>query len=129
MYIYGVALLAGCFIAGQITGELLGHLIGIDANTGGVGFAMLLLILANQWLHRKKRFTAEMEKGILFWSNLYIPVIIAMAAIQNVKAALSGGWVAILAGIVPVALCLALVPVISKIAGKKNDSAVTPVNQ
>ena len=120
MYIYGIAILAGCFIAGQITGELLGHLIGIDANTGGVGFAMLLLILVNQWMHKTKRFTAEMEKGILFWSNLYIPVIIAMAAIQNVKAALSSGLVAILAGIIPVAICLALVPLISKMAAKKN---------
>ena len=45
MVIYGVALLAGCMLAGTFIGELIGVLIGIDANVGGVGISMLLLIL------------------------------------------------------------------------------------
>jgi malonate transporter MadL subunit len=119
MLVYGVAVLAGCFIIGQIIGEVLGRLLGIDANVGGVGFAMLLLILVNQWMHKRKLFTAEMEKGILFWSNMYIPVIVAMAAIQNVKAALSSGMIAILAGTIPTVICFMLIPVIAKM-GKSN---------
>ena len=119
MLVYGVAVLAGCFIAGQIAGEVLGRLIGIDANIGGVGFAMLLLILVNQWMQKRKLFSAEMEKGVLFWSNMYIPVIVAMSAIQNVKAAVSGGMVAILAGIIPTVICFALIPAIVRISKKK----------
>ncbi len=115
MMIYGVAVLAGCFIAGQIIGETLGHLLHIDANVGGVGFAMVLLILVNQWMHKRKWFTPEMESGVLFWSNLYIPVIVAMSAIQNVKGAMSGGMVALLAGTIPTALCLIFVPLLSRI--------------
>jgi malonate transporter MadL subunit len=116
MLVYGVAVLAGCFITGQIIGEVLGRLLGIDANVGGVGFAMLLLILVNQWMHKRKLFTAEMEKGILFWSNMYIPVIVAMAAIQNVKAAVSSGMIAILAGIIPTVICFMLIPVIARMS-------------
>jgi malonate transporter MadL subunit len=119
MLVYGVAVLAGCFITGQIIGEVLGRLLGIDANVGGVGFAMLILILVNQWMHKRKLFSAEMEKGILFWSNMYIPVIVAMAAIQNVKAAVSSGMIAILAGIIPTVICFMLIPVIAKL-GKSN---------
>jgi malonate transporter MadL subunit len=119
MLVYGVAVLAGCFITGQIIGEVLGRLLGIDANVGGVGFAMLLLILVNQWMHKRKLFTAEMEKGILFWSNMYIPVIVAMAAIQNVKAAVSSGIIAVLAGIVPTVICFLLIPVIAKVGKSK----------
>ena len=116
MLVYGVAVLAGCFITGQLIGEVLGRLLGIDANVGGVGFAMLLLILVNQWMHKRKLFTAEMEKGILFWSNMYIPVIVAMAAIQNVKAAVSSGMIAILAGIIPTVICFMLIPIIAKMS-------------
>ena len=32
-------------LAGAFIGELIGQLIGIDANVGGVGISMLLLIL------------------------------------------------------------------------------------
>ncbi|MEC7413533.1 MAG: malonate transporter subunit MadL, partial [Pseudomonadota bacterium] len=46
MVIYGVGLLAACMLAGVILGDLLGQLIGVKANVGGVGIAMLLLIWA-----------------------------------------------------------------------------------
>lgn len=114
--IYGVALLAACYLIGQLIGEQLGALLGINANVGGVGFAMLILIGVNHWMHKQKWLTAEMEKGIGFWSNLYIPVIVAMSAIQNVRGALSEGHTALLLGIIPTALCLALIPLISKIS-------------
>ena len=44
MVIYGVALLAGCMMAGLVIGDLLGEMLSIDSNLGGVGIAMLLLI-------------------------------------------------------------------------------------
>ncbi len=114
MIIYGVAVLAACFLAGKVVGEYLGQLIGIDANVGGVGFSMILLILVTQWLRKVKGWNTQAEAGVLFWSNLYIPVIVAMSAIQNVKGALSSGMIAVLTGIIPTALCFLLVPWLSR---------------
>ncbi len=114
MLIRGVALLAGCFIVGQLVGETLGRLIGVDANIGGVGFAMLLLIFAQNWLEKRDQLHPEMESGILFWSKLYIPVIVAMSATQNVRVALSSGVVALLAGSIPMILCLLFIPLLTK---------------
>ena len=99
MIIRGVAILAGCYIIGQLIGETLGRILHIDANVGGVGFAMLLLILCNQWMEKNGLFTQDMEDGVMFWSKMYIPVIVAMSATQNVSAALSGGWIALLSGV------------------------------
>lgn len=117
--IYGVALLAACYLVGQTIGELLGRWLNINSNVGGVGFAMLLLILVNQWMHHRQWLTAEMEKGILFWSNLYIPVIVAMSSIQDVQAATAGGMVALFAGIIPVALCIMMLPLLMRIGNKE----------
>ncbi len=115
MLIKGVALLSGCFILGQLIGETLGRILHIDANVGGVGFAMILLILSQNYLEKRGLFNTEMESGVMFWSKMYIPVIVAMSAIQNVKVALSSGMVALLAGIIPVIICLATMPFISKL--------------
>lgn len=112
--IYGVAILAACFLVGKIAGELLGQLVGINANVGGVGFSMILLIFSMQWLQRVRGRDEQLESGVIFWSNLYIPVIVAMSAAQNVKGALSSGVVAVLAGIIPTAVCFLLVPLVSK---------------
>ena len=119
--IYGVALLAACYLVGQTIGELLGRWLNINSNVGGVGFAMLLLILVNQWMHQRKWLTVEMEKGILFWSNLYIPVIVAMSSIQDVKAATSGGLVALFAGVIPVALCIMMLPLLMRMGNKERQ--------
>lgn len=118
MQIYGVALLAGCFLLGKLLGSWLGNLIGIDGDVGGVGFAMLLLMLSSLYLRKKKWLLPESERGIWFWSSIYIPVVVAMAATQNVKAAFSGGWVAVVAGLGVTILSLFLVPLVAKI-GKR----------
>lgn len=115
MIIYGVAVLSACYLAGQLLGEALGKIIGVESNVGGVGFAMLLLILANDWMIKKGYLHADTEKGIQFWSQMYIPVIVAMSATQNVNAAVSAGLVAILAGILPTALAFAAIPVLSRL--------------
>ena len=119
MLVRGVALLSGCYILGQLVGETLGRWLHIDANVGGVGFAMILLILAQNELAKRSLFNKEMEDGVVFWSKMYIPVIVAMSAIQNVHHALSSGLVALLAGIIPVSVCVLLMPLISKLT--KNE--------
>ncbi len=118
MVIYGVALLAGCYLAGNIIGDVLGALLGVKANIGGVGFAMLLLIIISAWAQKKGLMKAPEEQGIKWWSAMYIPVVVAMSSIQNVAAALSGGVVAILSGILAVAVCFLLIPVL---AGKRKE--------
>ena len=43
--IYGVALLAGCMFLGSLVGNILGLITGLGSDIGGVGFAMLLLLI------------------------------------------------------------------------------------
>jgi malonate transporter MadL subunit len=121
MKIYGVALLAGCYLIGKLMGDWLGILLGFGGNVGGVGFAMALLILVNTWLKDRKAIATQTEEGILFWSAMYIPIVVAMSATQNVKAAITGGWVAVLVGIFATLACFLLVPSISRI-GKNSTS-------
>ena len=97
MVIYGVALLAGCMLVGLIIGDVLGQLLGISANLGGVGIAMLLLIFVTGYLKDRGKLPEATESGINFWNAMYIPIVVAMAASQNVAAAFSGGMVAIVA--------------------------------
>lgn len=121
MIIYGVALLAFCFLVGKLIGSFLGNCFGIEGDVGGVGFAMLLLMFINLYLKNKNWLKVETTQGILFWSSMYLPIIVAMAATQNVKAALSGGPVALVAGAVVTLTGFLLVPVISKIGRPKQD--------
>lgn len=125
MKIYGVAILAGCFLAGQILGYVIGFWIDIPGNMGGVAFAMFFLILLNERIRKQGRMEPETEKGILFWNAMYIPVVVAMSAIQNVRAALTGGWVAITVGVLATGFCLLLVPLISKLAVKNKPTQQT----
>jgi malonate transporter MadL subunit len=115
MVIYGTALLSGCLIAGVVAGQLLGYLVGVDKNIGGVGIAMLLLILISDRLQRSGRIQPPTRQGILFWSSMYIPIVVAMAASQDVLAAVKGGPIALIAGVTVVLISFALVPIISRI--------------
>ncbi|WP_029391189.1 malonate transporter subunit MadL [Streptomyces xiaopingdaonensis] len=115
MVLYGVAALAVCMLAGTLVGELLGIAVGVDANVGGVGFAMIMLVLAAHWLRGKGKFPEPTEQGVLFWSAMYIPIVVAMAATQDVAGAIAGGPMAILAGLGAVAVGAALVPVLARI--------------
>jgi len=113
MIIYGVALLAGCYMAGNLIGDVLGMALGVNANIGGVGFAMLLLIIISTWAEQRGIMKGPEEAGIKFWAAMYIPIVVAMSSIQNVVAALSGGMVAILGGALAVVLGFLLIPVLS----------------
>lgn len=114
MVIFGVALLAVCFLVGVFFGDLLGMILGIDANVGGVGFAMLMLILLVEYLKKKEKLNKQTQDGLAFWSGMYIPIVIAMAAQQNVVGALDGGLLAIIAGVAAVLISWAVVPLLSK---------------
>ena len=112
MIIYGVALLAICTLAGVIMGDMLGVLLGVKSNVGGVGIAMILLICARLWMHKRGGMTKDCEMG--FWGAMYIPVVVAMAAQQNVVTALHGGPVAVLAAIGSVVVCGCTIALISR---------------
>jgi len=121
--IYGVALLSFCMLAGVFVGDVLGELIGVQANVGGVGFAMLLLIVLSNLSSKRFKLKPMTESGIGFWSAMYIPIVVAMAARQNVIAALSSGWMAIIAGVAAVAASFAMIPVLDRIGkGGRSDS-------
>jgi|TARA_B100000530_G_C15816511_1_gene431730 malonate transporter MadL subunit len=115
MVIYGVALLSFCMLLGIVLGEFLGRLFGIDANIGGIGIAMLLLIFLSDYLKNAFKLGDITEKGITFWSMIYIPIVVAMASKQNVLGALDGGLIALLSGGIAVLLSFLLIPVLSKI--------------
>jgi malonate transporter MadL subunit len=119
MKIYGVALLAFCFLIGKLIGNYLGVLIGLKNDVGGVGFAMLLLMISYSYFKKKYVVKEMTTQGILFWSSMYIPIIVAMAATQNVKAAISQGPVAVIIGVVVTMTGFLLVPLISKIGQSK----------
>lgn len=101
---YGLGLLAFSFLSGQFLGEELGVWLGVKANVGGVGFAMIILILAKDFLEKKNLVNEDFKKGIDYWNVMYVPVVIAMSASQNVKVAVSSGFLAIIAGLVPAVL-------------------------
>ena len=118
MFVYGVALLSACLLIGLIAGDALGALIGVKANVGGVGISMLLLIVLAERFKNELNLESASGRGIGFWSAMYIPVVVAMAAQQNVLAAVSSGAVAILAGSGAVILSFALIPLINKMNKK-----------
>jgi malonate transporter MadL subunit len=119
MIIYGVALLAACMLAGNVIGELIGMAIGVSSNVGGVGLAMLLLVFVVYRLQKAGWLDTSSRRGVEFWSSLYIPIVVAMAASQNVVGAVTGGPVALVGGLVVVAVSFALVPVIARMGKGK----------
>ena len=82
---------------------------------------MLLLIVSGDWVKRKGWMGDETESGIHFWNAMYIPVVVAMAATQNVRAAVAGGWLALAVGVGGTLACFLLIPVMGRF-GKVNDT-------
>ena len=117
MTIFGVALLALCYMAGTFLGDELGMLLHVKANVGGVGIAMLMLIIARTWLKKSGKLSHPLKLGIEFWAALYIPIVVAMAAIQNVVAAVDGGPMVLVAALGTVALVFGCTAILSKFAG------------
>ena len=116
--IYGVALLSACAFVGSLIGELLGLLTGLNSDIGGVGFAMVLLLLLTNSKKVNKILPDTYTKGINFWKEMFIPVIIAMSASQNVISALDGGVLALTVGVGVVIIMLLLIPIFNKFTSK-----------
>ncbi|EHG6148808.1 malonate transporter subunit MadL [Escherichia fergusonii] len=119
MIIYGLMLMGFCMFAGLMVGDLLGALLGISANIGGIGFAMLFLVVSSQKLIEKGLLSKPAEQGVGFWSAMYIPIVVAMSANQNVIAA-----VAVIAGLGAVFIGFLLIKPLSKIGSKPSDQQV-----
>ncbi|MFZ4561645.1 MAG: malonate transporter subunit MadL [Saprospiraceae bacterium] len=111
---YGLGVLAFSFLFGQFLGETLGAWLGVEANIGGVGFAMLLLIFSRYYLEKNAKTNNNFSSGIEFWNQLYVPVVIAMSASQNVRLAVSSGFLAILAGLLPTVFAFVGLPFLLK---------------
>ena len=126
--IYGVALLAGCMFVGSFIGNLLGLWTGLGSDIGGVGFAMVLLLILTNSKRVNKILPENYTKGINFWKEMFIPVIIAMSASQNVVSALDGGVLALVLGVGIVVVMLLLIPVFNMLSPKEtkgeNDKGV-----
>ena len=119
--IYGVALLAGCMLVGSFFGNILGIITGINSDIGGIGFAMLLLLLVTNSKKASKLLPEGYTKGIEFWKEMFIPIIVAMSASQNVINALSGGVLALVAGLGVVVFSFLLIPLFNHFAPKEEN--------
>lgn len=117
--IYGVATLAACMLLGTLMGTVFGDLIGAGTEIGGVGFAMLLLIFVTN--SQKLSFTQKpaFVQGMTFWKSMFIPVVIAMTATQNVFHMLSSSVVAIVAGAAAVGFSYFMLFALHKLDQKK----------
>jgi malonate transporter MadL subunit len=119
-----VGLLAACHLLGIFLGDLLGAAMGVKTNVGGVGIAMLLLILSRLWLHKQDLLPEVTEAGVGYWAAMYIPVVVAMAATQNVVAALRGGPVAVLAALGALVVCA--IALINRMDSKREGRLASP---
>jgi len=114
MIILGTALLAVCHLLGIFLGDLLGQALGVKTNVGGVGIAMLLLIFARLYMQKRDILPKLTELGVEYWGAMYIPVVVAMAAQQDMVSALRGGPVALLSAIAAVAICALVIAAINR---------------
>jgi malonate transporter MadL subunit len=119
MTVFGVALLAICTLIGVFVGDLLGVVLHVKANVGGVGIAMMLLIAARIWLTRRQELSHGVKLGVEFWATMYIPIVVAMAAQQNVVAAVRGGPIVLIAGVGSILVCFACVAIISRVGQRR----------
>ncbi len=105
---FGTVLIALSLLAGTALGSILGSLFNLDTEVGSVGFGILIFLFLISVLKSTRHFSPDLEKGILFWKQLYIPIVIAMASTQDVFSAMSKGGIAIACGAAPVLLTIAI---------------------
>ena len=127
MIIYGTALLAVCHLLGIFIGDLLGQALGVKTNVGGVGIAMLLLIFARIYMQRKNMMPKLTELGVEYWGAMYIPVVVAMAAQQDMVSALRGGPVALLSAVGAAAVCAVVIAAINRSERPEDEPAPAPM--
>ena len=121
--IYSLVTLALCMLLGKYIGTCFGTLVGVHADVGGVGFAILLLLFVSNC--KKFTFTqkSDFQQGMNFWKKMYIPVVVAMAASQNVYRMMTSGMVAIVGGAAAVAFPFLLLYFLHKRAERRENHA------
>lgn len=119
--INGAAIISGCMLFGFFIGNIIGSLVGIDSNVGGVGFAMIMLLLITDRMESRGRMNDNISGGIKFWQSMYIPIVVAMTATQNVVEALDSGLLVILAGVSVVAVGFVIVWASSLLPGTQQS--------
>ncbi|ANS21809.1 malonate transporter subunit MadL [Acinetobacter baumannii] len=117
MIIYGTAILAICHLLGDYLGNTLGMVLGVKANVGGVAISMILLILSKELLAKKGYLPQVTQFGVLYWSGMYIPIVVAMSAGQNVVAALSGGMLGLIVSIASLIGTVLVIRYLNRISG------------
>ena len=117
MIIYGTAILAICHLLGDYLGNTLGMVLGVKANVGGVAISMILLILSKELLAKKGYLPQVTQYGVLYWSGMYIPIVVAMSAGQNVVAALSGGMLGLIVSIASLIGTVLVIRYLNRISG------------
>ena len=127
MIIYGTALLAVCHLLGIFLRDVLGQALGVKTNVGGVGIAMLLLIVARLYMQKRDILPKLTELGVEYWGAMYIPVVVAMAAQQDMVAALRGGPVAVLSAIGAVAQCAVVIALINRAERPEEHNVAVPM--
>lgn len=124
MVIFGGMILSICMFLGLFIGDLLGKAIGVSGNVGGIGFAMLLLVVVVEYLLKNDMISQKAQDGIYYWRYMYIPLVVAMACRQNVVAALKGGPVAIISGVLVVIVLFLLVPLVTRLIPKSKMESI-----
>ncbi|WP_044102041.1 malonate transporter subunit MadL [Acinetobacter pittii] len=117
MIIYGTAILAISHLLGDYLGNTLGMVLGVKANVGGVAISMILLILSKELLAKKGYLPQVTQFGVLYWSGMYIPIVVAMSAGQNVVAALSGGMLGLIVSIASLIGTVLVIRYLNRISG------------
>jgi len=117
MIIYGTAILAICHLLGDYLGNTLGMVLGVKANVGGVAISMILLIISKELLAKKGYLPQVTQFGVLYWSGMYIPIVVAMSAGQNVVAALSGGMLGLIVSIASLIGTVLVIRYLNRISG------------
>jgi malonate transporter MadL subunit len=111
--IFGTMLLAACLLLGRCLGGFLAGQLGVEGDVGGVGFAMITLMLGMVAIRKGGLDGPAFQAGIGYWAAMYIPIVVALAATQNVWGALRGGGVAVAAGVATVVVAWAAVPMLA----------------
>ena len=109
-------------------GDVLGILLGVKANVGSLGLAMMLLMAARVWLQRRGILSHGIKLGVEFWATMYIPIVVAMAAQKNVVAAVRGGPVVLITAVLATGFCFATLTFVGRIGrDRRHKAEVEPV--
>ena len=115
--------LALCMLLGKYIGTCFGTLVGINADVGGVGFAILLLLFVGNSKLFPFTKQQDFQNGMTFWKKMYIPVVVARAASQNVYRMLTSGIVAIVGGVASVSFPILLLYILHKREERRTRNA------